>query len=332
MRNIIVTKELLEQVLPENLKLANRFLKEKNTRSSDLTIEGYKSDLNIFFCWNIQFNSNKLFTDIRKIELADYFTYCVEELKWGSARFSRAKSTLSSFSNFLEKFFDEEYPKFRNIVLKAVESMPRVATREKTVLSEEQMNSIFEYLEKENEYQAMCWLSLAIGSGARFAELLRFTVDVIDENCTAFDEIFLETSKTIKTKGRTKAGKMLTKYIIKDLFWEHYQKWLPIRKEILEKNKKDHNFIFVKNNGDPLEEGSVRGWVTKIEEFLGIPFYPHLLRHYFVSYLAKANLPFNLIQDIGGWNSVDMVNLYCDLTSKDKDWKELENLKESLRK
>jgi site-specific recombinase XerD len=173
---------------------------------------------------------------------------------------------------------------------------------------------------------------LAIGSGARFAELLRFTVDLIDENSTAFDGIFLETSKTIKTKGRTKAGKMLTKYIIKDLFWDHYQNWLPIREEILKKNNKDHPFVFVKNNGNPLEEGSVRGWVTKIEEFLGIPFYPHCLRHFTTTYLSKVGLPYTLIKDIFGWQDTLMCSIYDDNGAKDKEWKELGNLKESLKK
>ena len=331
-RNIIVTKELLEQVLPENKKLFERFLKEKNTRSSDLTVEGYRSDGSIFFVWNLLYNDNKLFTDIRKLELADFFTFCVNELGWGSARFSRVKSTLSSFSNFIEKFYDDIYKNYRNIVLRAVESMPKVPTREKTILTEEQINSVFEYLEEEKEFQAQCWFALAIASGARFSELLRFNIDHIDENNTAFDGIFLETTTTIKTKGRGRGGKMIRKYIIKDLFWKHYQKWLPIREEILKKNSKENKSLFLKNNGESLEEGTVRGWVTKIENFLGVPYYPHASRHYCCSMLAKAGISYELIKELFGWNDTLMCSVYDDTSARDKEWKELDSLKESLKK
>ena len=49
------TPELLEQINSENKKLAEQFLKEKNSRSSSLTIKNYESDLNIFFVWNLYF-------------------------------------------------------------------------------------------------------------------------------------------------------------------------------------------------------------------------------------------------------------------------------------
>ena len=48
--------------------------------------------------------------------------------------------------------------------------------------------------------------------------------------------IFLETTKQIKTKGRTKQGKLLTKYLIKDIFLPYYHEWLPIREKIMKEN------------------------------------------------------------------------------------------------
>src|SRR5574343_877384 len=95
-RKVIVTEELLQQVNPENKKLVERFLKEKSTRTSEVTIKNYKSDSNIFFVWNLKYNDNKLFTDIKKLELSDFFSFTIEELKWGSARNNRVRSFLSS--------------------------------------------------------------------------------------------------------------------------------------------------------------------------------------------------------------------------------------------
>lgn len=329
-RKIITSEELTTQINVENIKLMNKFLREKNTRSSDLTIEAYRSDITIFLTWNLLENKNKLFTDIRKIEFSEFFAYGVEELKWGSGRFSRAKAALSSFSNFIEKFYDIEYPTFRNIILKAVESMPKNPTREKTILTDEQINNLLEHFSKE-DIQIACWFALAISSGSRFSELIRFNVDVIDINNVAFDGLFIETLKPIKTKGRTKTGKMLYKYIIKNIFVPYYEKWLIERKNILDKNNKNHNSIFIKNNGDPALESTVRGWVTKIEDYLGIPFYPHSTRHYFTSYLSKASLPYNLIQEICGWESSEMVKIYDDNTLKGKKFSELDNLRNNLK-
>lgn len=329
-RKIIVTNELLKQVDGTNIKLRDKFLKEKSTRSSDATIENYLSDLNIFLVWNLLYNENKLFVNIKKIDFSEFFSYSVDELKWGSARFARTKSCLSSFANFIEKFYDEEYPMFRNLVLRAVESMPKNMAREKTVLSDDQIENLFKKLDEMGEYQISCWLALGVASGSRFSELLRFTTDIIDENNTAFEGLFLETTKAIKTKGRGKTGKLLKKYILKDLFLDRYKKWLKQREEILVEKKKDHNFIFIKNDGDPAGESTARTWVEKIEKILGCNYYPHSLRHYYTTYLSKAGLPSELIAEIVGWSSTVLVSVYDDTELKDKKFEELKNLRKMI--
>jgi site-specific recombinase XerD len=329
-RKVIVTEDLLKQVNPENIKLRDKFLKEKSTRSSNLTIKGYFSDLNIFCTWCLLYNNNIHFTDMRKIQFSEFFSYCVDELKWNSARYGRMKSTLSSFSNFISKFYDEDFPRFKPIVLQSVELMPKSLVREKTVLSEIQMNDLFNILKENNETQIICWLALAIASGSRFSELLRFTTDIIDENLTAFDGLFLETTKQIKCKGRTRSGKLLTKYIVKDLFWDKYQDWLIERKKIMDKKGKDHNSIFIKMNGDPAEESTARGWVSKIEEYGKINFYPHLCRHYYCTFLSRINIPPELIKELVGWSDLSMIPTYNDLEAKDREWQELGKLKEHL--
>lgn len=330
-RNQITSPELWEQVNADTKKLVARFLKEKSMRSSDGTVAGYESDLHIFLIWNLLENDNKHFTEIRKIEFSDFFSYAIENLKWGSSRFSRMKSVLSSFSNFIEKYFDESYKDFRNQILKSVESLPKNAVREKTILSEEQVNYIFSKLKENNEIQIACWFALAIASGSRFAELLRFTVDNIDENNLVFGDIFIETNRAIRTKGRGRAGKLLKKYIVKDMFLPYYKVWLEERAKILKKNNKEHDFIFIKENGDPATEYVARYWVSKIEEYLGgIPFYPHATRHFLVTYLSRIGLHGDLIIELMGWTAADMLKIYCDLSAKDREWKELDRLKEAL--
>lgn len=330
-KKIITSDELTSQINPENLKLMESFLKEKGTRSGELTIRNYRSDLTIFLTWLLQNCDNKLFTNVRKLEFSEFFSYAVDELKWGSSRFARTKSVLSSFSNFIEKFYDDLYPDFRNVILRSVDSMPKEDRREKTILSKEQIDSCLLHFTEKEEHQLCCWLALAVGSGSRFAELLRFTTDIIDEDNLVFNDIFIETTKAIKTKGRTREGKMLKKYIIKDIFYPHYERWLIEREEIMRKNNKEHNFIFIKKDGSPAEEYTVRNWVKKISKYLKTDFYPHALRHFIVTYLSRIGIDSDLIIELMGWQSTEMYKIYNDLSAKDREWKELDKLKKSFK-
>jgi site-specific recombinase XerD len=332
-RKVITSPENLVLINPENKKLQERFLKEKNTRCSDGTIVGYESDLNIFFTWNLLNNDNKFYADIEKIELADFFSYAVSELQWGSSRFGRVRSALSGMSDFIEKFYDKKYPLYRNIVLKAIELMPKVAKREKTVLSEKQVDSLFNYLKNDlNKPQEACLLAIAISSGARISEWLRFTVSIIDENNEAFDGLFIETLKEIKTKGRTKQGHMMTKFLIKDIFLPYYKDWLVIREQIMKENNQEHDYIFIKSDGSPAQLTTIRSWMEKWEVFLGVPYYPHCLRHYIVSYLTRLGLSSDFIVAIMGWKTSTMYEVYNDVTAKERKWKDLGKLKEHLDK
>ncbi len=325
-RKVITTDENIKSINPENIGLVEMFLKEKSQRTSPKTINNYRSDANIFFVWNYLYNGNKLFVDIKKLELSNFFTFTVEELKWGSERFKRMRSFLSSLSIFIEKFLDDKYPNFRNIVLKTIDSVPKEARREKTILSSEQVESLLKHLSETNSQMA-CWLALSVYSGSRFSEILRFTTDIIDINHTAFGDLFIETLKPIQTKGRGRTGKLLYKYILREKFIPYYTQWIQKREEIMTKTGKSHNYIFIKDDGSPAKDGFVRGWISYMEKWLGINIYAHAFRHFLVTEFSRKNIPPMLIKDLVGWTSIQMVEVYDDLTAKDKEWKELDNLK-----
>ena len=332
-RKVITSDEVWNEVNKKNKKLMDRFLKEKKTRCSAKTIKNYDSDLHIFFTWNYEENDDKFFVDIKKIEFADFFSYCVSELKWGSARFARMKSCLSSLSEFIIKFYDEDYPTYRNVILKSIESMPKEPRRKKTIVTEEQVNYLFKYLDDNKRYQENCLLALAVSSGARKSELLRFDIDLIDENNTAFDGLFIETKEQIVTKGRG-GGKLLFKYIVKDIFIPYYKKWLKERKEIMERNGvEEHNKLFIKSNGQPITStDTIDYWKDKWGKVLGRDLYFHALRHYLCTYLSKVGWEQELIVEIFGWGSSEMYQIYNDLTAKDRKWKGTAKLKEALNK
>ena len=331
-RKVITSPELTAQINKDNIKLMERFLKNFATKRSPKSVTVYRSNLIIFLTWNLLYNENKLFTDIRKIEYADFFDFCVSELRWNANRYHQCHSSLSSFSAWIENYFDEDYPQFRNLLPK-IEKPSKEAIREKTILKEEDIDKIFSILEEENRTQEQCLLALAISCGARVSELAQFTLSLIDEENTVFDGLFLETTEKIRTKGSGVQGKMLKKYILKDMFLPYYHKWLAERDEIIKKTNQDHDFIFITKDGKPANADRLRDWISTWGDIVEQPIYPHSLRHYQISLLKRLEIDDDLIVYLTGWaegTGHTMISIYNDNELTDTQFACLDNLKKFL--
>lgn len=326
-RKIITSDEHDRNINPQNIKLSKQFLRDKGRNVSEGTVKNYESDLRIFFTWNLLHNDNKHFPFIERIEFSDFFAYASDELLWGSSRMNRMRSCLSSFSQFIAKFFYKEFPEFRNVILEIIESVPKEVRREKTILSDEDVDKLLSHL-KDTDAQMACFVALAVSGGARVSELLRFTVSTIRNADLAFDGLFLQTATPIKSKGRGKAGRMVRKYILKDTFTPYFEKWVDERSQILaSKRIEDHDSLFIKKNGQPATDGTMRGWVKRFSEYLEKSVYPHSFRHRCTTYLREKGIPKDLVQHLLGWKSSDMVDIYDDREISDMEWTELDNLK-----
>lgn len=333
-RKVITSEELIKQINPENVKLMERFLKNFATKRSPKSVTVYRSNLNIFFVWNLLENDNKPFAKIRKLEMLDFFDYALSELRWSPNRFHQCHSSLSSFSNWIENYFDEVegYENFRNIV-KKIEKPTKESVREKTVLQKEDIDKIFATLEAENRTQEQCLLALAISCGARVSELAQFTLSLIDEENTVFDGLFLETTEKIRTKGSGVTGKMLKKYILKDMFLPYYHKWLIEREEILKETGQETDNLFITKEGNPANADRLRDWIGTWGDIVKQPSYPHMYRHYQISLLKRLEIDDDLIVYLTGWaegSGHNMIAIYNDNEMKDTKFACLSNLKSAL--
>ena len=328
-RKVITSPEVIEQINPENIKLMERFLKNLSTKRSPNTVTVYRSNLNIFFCYNVLYGDNEFFVDIKKYNLLDFFDYCVTELQWGSARYSQMHSCLSSFSAFIENIYDERYPLFRNLLPK-IEKLPKETVRKKSVFKKEELDTLMNWLGEKDKINEQCLLATMMASGARISELGRFTVSMIDEDNTAFEGLFLETTEEMQVKGRGVNGKRITRYLIKDLFLPYYKKWLPIREQIMKENDKHHDYIFIRNDGEPASVSTFRGWMEKWDDVLDKHLYAHSIRHFWTTYLLGVGLEKEFVQELQDWSSDTLVNLYNDATIKDRKWKSLSKLRDAL--
>jgi len=308
--NSITSEENWAQVNKENKSLLSEFLEYlKSTDKSALTVLNYDSDLRIIFTWCLLENDNKPFPTFTKRDIIKCQSYLLNEMNLGSSRVRRMKSTMSSLSNYIENVLDEEYKEFRNIVNK-IPHPAKNEVREKTIMSDEQIDNLLNYLVEKKEYQKACVLALAIASGARKSELLRFKVSYFTDENIIYGSLY-KTPEKIKTKGRGKIGKLLQKYILVSKFKPFLDLWMAEREELGITN--DELFVTKGAEGyEVLSQSSLNSWAKYFSKIINEDFYFHCCRHYFTTALCKANIPNEVIKDVIGWSSTALIDVYND--------------------
>ena len=314
-QNDITSPELIEKINPKNKRLMKDYLNYLSSiQRSPMTIKGYNSDLLIFFVWNELNNNNKEFVKVTKRDIISYQSYLLNENKNSPARVRRLKSTLSSLSNYIADICDDEYENFKPIV-RRVENPVNVAVREKTVLSDEQIDKLLHTLVENKEYIQACVVALGAFSGSRKSELLRFKASYFTDDNIIYNSLY-KTPEKIKTKGRG-LGKFIYRYTLVNNFKPYLDLWLNERKEL----GVDNDYLFVhkvKDKWKVIPTSTLDCWTSKFSEILGEPFYFHSLRHHFVTSLSQHQIPRNIIQSIVGWSNEAMVSVYDDSNVDDE--------------
>ncbi len=307
--NNITSPELLAQVNVKNQKLLTGFLSYLHAIGrSETTIRGYENDIQIAWVWCLIHNQNKFFVDWTKRDILSYQNWLLEENGNSPARIRRLKAALSSLSNYILSVLDDEFPEFKNIIIK-IENPVNQPVREKTIWEEGELESLLSQLEKEKHWEKACYLALAMYSGRRKSELCRFRVsDFSEANLICGGALWKSTP--IKTKGRG-GGRYISCYTLAKKFRPYLNRWLLSRQE----QGIDSPWLFP-DRLDPdecVKVSTVNSWAKTFSRMAGRPAYIHSLRHYFITSLAKAGLPDGVIQNLISWKSSDMVRLYTDL-------------------
>lgn len=312
--NSITSEESKAKILPENKQLGLDFLDYlKSIDRSPTTINQYKHDLDIFFVWNLENNNNKKFIEVTKREFARFQSHALNEWAWSSNRVRRVKAVLSSLSNYIENILDEEeeFEGYRSVVRK-IESPVKEEVREKTIISDEEVQKVLDTLIEEGRIQCACVFALAAFSGVRKSELLRYKVHYFDDSNIMDSAALYRSPEKIQTKGRGSKGKALIKYTLLD-FKKYYDLWMAER----EKLGFDNEMLFLKHDGTPMNIGTLDNYTSHISDILGKPFYFHSLRHQLCTRLFKKGLPADVIQEYFGWSSLEMTSIYNDSEASD---------------
>lgn len=317
--NNITSEEKLKEVNPDNLELTNDFIEylESIDRAKG-TIKQYRANLNVFWCWNLEFNKNKFFVDLTKREIAKFQSHAMNTWRWSPKRIRTVKAAISSLSNYIENILDDEYDGYKPIV-RRIESPADTAVRVKTVFLDEDLENLLTTLVDNGKYMKACMLSLAMNSGRRKAELPRFKVSYFtDDNLICAGALY-KTPEKVTTKGRGSRGKPLDLYTLAKPFKPYLDLWLDERKRL----GIDSNWLFPKRKdgkwlNEQMETSLLDSWSRTFSTMLGKPFYWHSLRHYFTTKLKSSGIPDSVVQDIIGWDSADMVKIYDDTPSEEQ--------------
>ena len=308
------TQEDIDNILPENRELIDDFINYlETTDHSPASIKVYKNNLYIFFTYLLNKEKNIDYCKVKKRHILNFQNYMVKN-GLSSARIRNIKSSLSSLEIFIESMLDEEekWENFRNIINK-IPSPTLNTVREKTVLTDEQLETLLDSLIKLKKINVALFVAMSAFSGSRKAETIQYKRSwFTDENC----KNGLYITPEIRTKGKGVSGKRLQKYCLKSKVDKYLELWDEERKN---KGIELDDLFVVKKKGEykPATIRTVDSWMITCSNIMGIPIYAHLFRHFFVSYLRRESIPINIIKDIVGHEDVSMSERYDDNPKED---------------
>lgn len=316
-QNDITSPALLAKVNQGNTRLKRDFLDYlRSIQRSPKTIAGYSNDLDIVLVWNLLYNGDKDFIKISKRDWAAFQNWLINENGNSPARVRRLKAAISSLSNYIANILDdeEEFKDFRPVIRK-IENPAMQQVRKKTVWSDEALEELLEKLTQTGQYEKACALALGMYSGRRKAELARFRVSDFDKENLVCAGALYKTREPIQTKGFG-MGKYIHCYTLAKKFQPYFDKWMEERKRLGIQSE-----WLLPSSAEPdkqVGETTLNSWANTFSRLSGGEFYWHSLRHFFTTLLSKSGLPDNVIQEIVGWESADMVRVYKDISAEEQ--------------
>ena len=309
----LTSEEKLSKVNINNMDLLKDFLSYMRTIDrSPQSLKNYANDIKIFYCWLLENSRNKDFTAITKRDIMNYQDWLLNTLGLSPSRIRCLKSALSSLSIFIETILDEEFPNFRNIINKIKPPVKR-AVREKTILTEEQVENLLFKLVENGEYQKAFAVACLSASGVRKAELIQLKASYFKDDAIVYG--MYKTPK-IRCKGTGYYGKPMNKFIAKEIVAKYLILWLKERDRL---GVDVDDMFVVKRNGiwQCAKKSTVNSWMNKFTIILDVPVYCHAFRHYLATWLKRKGIDISAIRDILGHQSSATSEIYIDIEAEE---------------
>jgi len=317
---------LAKSINPKNRKMVEEFLRE-SVHLSPQTLKQYSSAIKIYFWWIHENVEDKNFHDIKSRDFLMYQNYLIRR-GLSSAAVRLKRSVISSFNGYIELYYQEDYPMFRNYINKKIAPPPASLVREKEPPTIAELEAMCDELEKQEKWQQVAYLRFSFSTGARRNEVRQLLKEVTDyepkvsqvevktENGVETREVRSYITHTIRCKGKGVEGKKRTLQFDEKTM-KSIKKWLEVRGE------DDCPYVFVtKGEGgeyQQVSENAFNFWSKKyFTPLLGRRFHPHALREARATSLVKEQgKDIKVAQKLLGHESSVTTEIY--VIDKEKD-------------
>ena len=304
----------------KNRKMAEEFVRE-STQLSRQTLLQYISALKIYFFW---IKENAEDRDFDKIKSRDFLLYqnYLSRRGLSSSAIRLKRAAVSSFNQYVETYYPDEYNNFRNYITKKIAPPTQSFVHEKEPMTLAEYKNLCDTLEKEEMWQQLAYLKFTFSTGCRRGESVQLLKEVVDYDKKNREvktrnkngkEVTKEASyyvtHKIRCKGRGKDGKQRV-FQFDEESMQAIRKWLEVRGD----DKCPFVFVSKAVNGNVrnLNPATFNLWSKKIfEKILGRRFHPHLLRESrATSLVVEQHKDIKVAQRLLGHESSETTNIY----------------------
>ncbi|WP_270996765.1 tyrosine-type recombinase/integrase [Listeria seeligeri] len=219
------------------------------------------------------------------------------------------KSTAYDYIRILNKFYDYIHTFVDSSIANIFEnvSFKRTPAQNISVLYGEEILELYERIKNDNRvtsYQEFIF-DFLFSTGIRVSELSSIKINLID----------LE-NRTILITGKGNKERII---FYNDKLEHKLIRFLKLRHQIMEFNKKYHSYLFIKlTTGKPVTNNFIYYEIVKIGKLYDIHLHPHTLRHSFATNLLENGCDIKYIQEFLGHSSILTTQRYTHLQLKNK--------------
>lgn len=260
-------------------------------RLSDNTIKSYQNDLKKYINYLKKANISS-FKDVKPktIELM-----LISEKDLNTASLAHLLLSIKSLHKYLKKLklLDEDVT--INI------EQPKMAKHLPDVLSYDEVNNLLDIEIKTGEdIRNKAMLELLYASGFRISELLNIKLGDIDF-----------TNAVVRTFGKGSKERVVP---LPDVTLDYINKYLEIRKDIL--NKKESDYLFITRRGNKMDRTTFFKFIKNllIKKNIHKDISPHTLRHSFATHLLEGGADLRSIQVLLGHENIKTTKIYTHIS------------------
>ena len=308
----------------EEVNEFNKFILEdfigNSTELSPKSLKSYESNLKIWFVWVKDNLKNKPQTEIKPLDYKRFQNWMVNR-GCSSADVNNKRSAISSLNGYIEIYYAEDYPTFRNFINKSIKRPPKAFVHEKQPMTKEEFQHLIDVLTERKDWQKVAYLMFTLDAGCRREESRQLLKDVVnakpirktrtftnEEGQEVTKEIVFYQTHSIRCKGSGRTGKV-RKFTFSEATMSALKKWIEARGD------DDCEFMFVTNYRGQVKQVSetlFNTWATNcFSEIIGRRAYPHQLRSSRASQLAiEEGVDMKVVQKLLGHENLSTTEIY----------------------